>query len=95
MHRARGARVRRVDVRIGRLATVVPDALRFCFDAAAADTAVEGALLEIVETPGRARCRACELELELADAWSSCACGSIDLEWRGGTELEVEELEVD
>jgi hydrogenase nickel incorporation protein HypA/HybF len=91
----RGARVRRVVVRVGRLAAVMPDALRFCFDAAAADTLVEGARLDIVETPGRARCRVCENELELADAWGSCTCGALDLEWLAGTELEVQELEVE
>jgi len=92
---AGGARVRRIVVHVGRLAAVVPDALRFCFEAAAADTTLEGARLEIVETPGRARCRRCNRKLELLDAWSSCECGSIDLEWVAGTELKVEELEVE
>jgi hydrogenase nickel incorporation protein HypA/HybF len=32
---------------------LLPDAVRFCFDVCAKDTVVEGALLEIIETPGR------------------------------------------
>ena len=52
-----GARVRRIRLEVGRLSAVLPDALRFCFDAAAAGTVAEGANLEIIEVPGRARCR--------------------------------------
>ena len=61
--RSGGARVARVVVEIGKLAAVLPDAVRFCFDAAAAGTVVEGATLEIREMPGHsARCRACDGE---------------------------------
>lgn len=50
--RAEGARVLRVCLEVGRLAAVLPDALRFCFDACAHGTAVEGATLDIIETQG-------------------------------------------
>ena len=50
--RADGARVIRVRLEVGRLAAVLPDALRFCFDACANGTAVEGATLDIIETQG-------------------------------------------
>ena len=43
-----------VRLRVGRLAGVVPDALSFCFDLAAAGTPLAGASLEIVEQAGRA-----------------------------------------
>ena len=45
-------RVTRVVVAIGADAAVVPDALRFCFELAAADTSVAGASLEILERAG-------------------------------------------
>jgi hydrogenase nickel incorporation protein HypA/HybF len=51
--RADGARVTRVRLEVGRLAAVLPDALRFCFDACANGTLVEGASLDIIETPGQ------------------------------------------
>ena len=53
--RAGGERVTRVRLEIGQLSAVLPDAVRFCFDVCAKDTVVEGALLEIIETPGRGR----------------------------------------
>ena len=37
---------------------ILPDAIRFCFDLCSEGTVAEGAELEIIETPGPARCRA-------------------------------------
>jgi hydrogenase nickel incorporation protein HypA/HybF len=56
---ARCARVKRIVLEVGKLTAVLPDAIRFCFDVCSAETVAEGAELEIVETPGQARCRAC------------------------------------
>jgi hydrogenase nickel incorporation protein HypA/HybF len=89
-----GARVHRIVVEVGRLSTVLPDALRFCFDLAAAGTAAEGAVLDIVEVPGRAACRACGAEVALERPFGRCACGSSDLEWLAGEELRITEMEV-
>src|SRR5438876_786464 len=92
--RAEGATVRRVVLEIGQLTMVAPDALRFCFDVCSAGTPAEGSLLEIIETPGRARCRACAVELTLEQPFGRCACGSGDLEWLAGNELKINEIEV-
>jgi hydrogenase nickel incorporation protein HypA/HybF len=92
--RARGAKVRRVVLEIGKLSAVLPDAVRFCFDLCAEHTALEGATLEIVETPGRARCRACGTELLLDRPFGRCACGNSDLEWLAGDELRIRSLEL-
>jgi hydrogenase nickel incorporation protein HypA/HybF len=46
------ATVVRVVVQIGKRSAVMPDAVRGCFDLCAQGTALEGATLEIVETPG-------------------------------------------
>lgn len=48
-----------VTLEVGKLAAVVPDSLRFCFDIYAKDTMIEGAELEIIEIPVRAHCRDC------------------------------------
>lgn len=50
---AAGMRVTRVTLEIGKLAAVLPDSLRFCFDVCAKGTMLEGARLEIRETPGQ------------------------------------------
>ncbi|HTT13317.1 MAG TPA: hydrogenase maturation nickel metallochaperone HypA [Burkholderiaceae bacterium] len=92
--RANGARVQSVTLVIGRLSGVMSDAVRFCFDICAQGTPVEGARLEIVETPGRARCRACGGDVELQTLLGRCACGSADLQMVSGDELKVREMEV-
>jgi hydrogenase nickel incorporation protein HypA/HybF len=88
------ARVARVVVAVGKLSAVLPDALRFCFDAVTLETPAAGARLEIVETPGRGRCRACGGLVELERPFGRCACSSTDLEWIAGEELELREVEV-
>jgi hydrogenase nickel incorporation protein HypA/HybF len=87
-------RVTRVWLEVGRLSCAAPDALRFCFEVCAADTPLEGATLEVVEVPGRARCRACGQEGVLELAHAPCGCGSFDLEVLAGEELRLEGVEV-
>jgi hydrogenase nickel incorporation protein HypA/HybF len=91
---AMGARVLRVTLEIGRLSAVMPDAIRFCFDVCAKDTVVEGAELEIVETPGLARCLDCGASVDMTDLLEHCACGSVNLELLAGSELKIKQMEV-
>jgi len=56
------AQIHRIVLRIGSLAGVEPDALRFAFEVAAAGTLVAGAELEIETVPARARCVSCDFE---------------------------------
>jgi hydrogenase nickel incorporation protein HypA/HybF len=92
--RLAGARVARVVLEIGKLSAVLPDAVRFCFDACAEGTCVEGATLEIIETTGLARCRACDANVRLDRPFGRCACGESDLEWLSGDELKIKQVEV-
>ena len=46
-----GARVARVNLKVGKLAAIVPDSLRFCFGVATKDTPLDGAELAIEELP--------------------------------------------
>jgi hydrogenase nickel incorporation protein HypA/HybF len=50
--RAQGAQVLRVQLEIGKRAGVMAESVRFCFEICAKGTAVEGALLEIIEPLG-------------------------------------------
>ena len=92
---AEGRHVRRVKLEIGKLTCVTPDAIRFCFDVAAAETPLEGAHLEIVEIEARARCRACGGTFVQETLWASCRCGEHDCERLSGEELRVKEYELD
>ncbi|MFI8966341.1 hydrogenase maturation nickel metallochaperone HypA [Streptomyces sp. NPDC053493] len=63
--RSRGAAgVSSVELDVGELAGVVPDALAFCFELACAGTVVEGAELITRTVPGSARCEPC------AEVWA-------------------------
>jgi hydrogenase nickel incorporation protein HypA/HybF len=93
---ARGRRVAAVDVKIGRLRQVVPDALEFAFELVAAGTEVEGAELRVEHVPVRVRCARCAAENEVPDFPLACAaCGSVDVEVVAGDELLVESLELE
>lgn len=92
--RAGGAKVKRIVVEIGKLCAVLPDAVRFCFELCTEGTPAEGASLEIVEIPGRARCRECGGEVLLDRTFGRCACGCSNLEWLSGEELKIKEMEV-
>jgi hydrogenase nickel incorporation protein HypA/HybF len=91
---AAGRRVHRVTVRIGALTAVVPEAMRFCFDLAVADTIADGAALDIVSPPGAAWCGSCHASVELTDLILLCPCGHADLTITGGRELEIVSMEV-
>lgn len=86
-------RVSRVQVEIGRLSAIVPDAVRFCYGVCASGTPLEGSELEIVDAPGRWQCRTCGAEFCRDSFVGSCECGSGDLDCVGGEELRILEME--
>jgi hydrogenase nickel incorporation protein HypA/HybF len=92
--RAGGGKVTRVVLEIGKLAAILPDAVRFCFELCTEGTSLEGASLEIIETPGLARCRGCGGEVELSRPFGRCRCGGTDLEWLSGEQLKIKAFEV-
>lgn len=93
--RVDGARVTAINLRIGKLSGVVPDALRFCFELIAEGTPLEGARLEIDEPAGRASCRGCGQDFELYDLILLCPCGSADVSVSDGQQLAVTSVEVE
>ena len=46
-------------VMVGALRSVVPESLQFAYEVLTKDTIAEGSTLEILHTPGRGKCRAC------------------------------------
>jgi hydrogenase nickel incorporation protein HypA/HybF len=89
-----GAHVLAVNLQVGRLSGVVPDAMCFCFDLVTEGTPLQGARLHIEEPGGLARCRSCGEEFSIPDLLLLCACGSADVELLGGRELALTSVEV-
>lgn len=84
--------VSRVELQVGELAGVVPDALAFCFELACAGTVLEGAELVTRSVTARARCAACAGEWPVGMPPDLCcpACGrATEVELLSGRELCV------
>jgi len=92
---ARGRRVHRITLEIGKLSGVAPECVAFCFPEVARGTPVEAAELEIREIEGRARCESCGGEFPLPDLTAICPCGSLHLRPVTGEELSVKCIEVE
>ncbi|MDZ8069422.1 MAG: hydrogenase maturation nickel metallochaperone HypA [Nostoc sp. DedQUE08] len=92
---AKGAKVQRVLLEIGKLSAIMPDAIRFCFDICTQGTVLEGATLEILEIPGLAKCRQCGAEVNLDKPFGICNCGSVELNLITGEELKIKEIEIE
>ncbi len=88
-------RVEKVNLKVGRLAAVVPASLRFCFEIITKDTALSGAELHIEEIPVVARCRECDTEWTIAGPVFTCErCKSGSVEILSGQELNIESIEI-
>jgi hydrogenase nickel incorporation protein HypA/HybF len=91
-----GTYPRKVAVRIGEIAAVDQDALRFCFEAIIRQTDLESLELEIEVCPRRHRCQACGDDFVVRDYDSRCPqCASLNTACIGGDELELAYLEVE
>jgi len=74
-------RVEKINLKIGKLAAVVPDSLRFCFDVAIKDTALDGAH--------------CQTQWTINSPAFKCEnCDSGSLEILSGRELDIESIEI-
>jgi hydrogenase nickel incorporation protein HypA/HybF len=89
-------RVKSVNLKIGKMAAVVPESLSFCFDIATKETPLSGAKLNIEEIPAVARCKLCDNEWSVSGLTfncTSCNSGSIDI--LSGRELEIVSIDVE
>ena len=86
----------KVGVRIGEMAAVDPEALRFCFEAIILGTDLESLALGIEVCPRRHRCQVCGREFIVRDYDSRCPqCASLETTCISGDELELAYLEVE
>jgi len=92
---AAGRRIAAVDLRVGHLRQVVPDALAFAFEVASAGTPAAGAELRIEPVVPVVRCERCGAEGEARELPLACAgCGDLAVAVVAGEELEVESIDV-
>ena len=88
-------RVTVLRLEIGRFAGVEPAALTFAWDVVMRGSPAEGALLQIIDLPGRAMCFDCTEVVDISDRFDPCPlCGGGRLLPQGGTEMRIKDMEV-
>ena len=91
-----GSRVCKVGLRVGELAGLDPEALRFGLEVLVRGTDLEALQLEIEYCPRRQRCPQCGNEFTVRDYEITCpGCGAARTECIGGDELEIAYLEIE
>lgn len=89
------AEVRRITLEIGAFAGVEKTALLFGFDVVMRGSIADGAVVEIIDLPGRARCYDCDDVVEIPDRLAPCPiCGGGRLLPEGGDEMRIKSMEV-
>ncbi len=95
--RDHGARqVHRIVLRIGALAGVEPQALRFAFEIVSRGTPADGAELSVETVPARVHCADCAADFEVAGGFVfTCPrCRALCADLRQGRELELARIEM-
>ena len=88
--------VRAVHVEIGAMAGIVPDSLKFSFEAITEESAFRGAQLIIECIPFRIHCCSCNADTENEDGFAVCGeCGSTKVKIVTGTELQIKNIELE
>lgn len=88
--------VERVNLKVGKLSSVVPDSLMFCFEILSIDTPLAGADLNIEVVPISARCNECQLEWIINEPIFICKkCKSGSIEIISGRELDITSIELE
>lgn len=92
----KSARIRNIHLRVGKLSSVIPDNLRFCFDAAIRNSELDGANLVIQEIPLEAVCNNCGHRWIIEGPAFSCeTCQSGDIHLLSGQELDIVSIEIE
>lgn len=94
--REKARRVKLVVLEIGRLSSVEPEAMAFCFDAVTHGSIAQGAALEIIVVPGVGCCQSCAATVAMEALYDICPrCGSYQVQPTGGTEMRVKEIGIE
>ncbi|MBS1129056.1 MAG: Hydrogenase expression/synthesis, HypA [Proteobacteria bacterium] len=94
--RESASRVKLVVLEIGRLSSVEPEAIKFCFEAVTHGSIAQGAALEIIAVPGAGWCMQCAETVPMTELYGACpTCGSHQVQPTGGTEMRVKEIEIE
>ena len=87
--------VKKIHLKVGQLAAIIPASLRHCFEMINKGTPFEGSSLKIAEIPAVVRCRKCQAEWAVSALESSCKkCKNEGIDIISGQELNIDSLEI-
>ena len=88
-----GGQVHEVEVALGAMRQVVPEALETTWQAVTKGTSAEGARLQMTEVPMQARCRSCNHEFApVVESYLCPRCGQADVEILAGDAIILTSL---
>jgi len=88
--------IKRINLKIGKLTCVEPEALKLSFEVLSKRTPLENAFLNVDSIPITGMCKDCKKKLSLKKMDFTCPhCGSFRMEIKTGEELLVESFEID
>src|ERR1035437_8668377 len=90
-----GAHVRDVEIRIGTLRGLEPEALLMCWDSVTFGTPLAGATLQSDQRPWSIRCSQCGREWTSPGPFVSCQGGNATPVPSGGDELDLVAISID
>ena len=94
-HAPAGTRVREVEIVVGALRGIEPEALQICWQAVTAETALAGADLAIDQRPWTLTCDRCGREWTSVEPFADCTCGNATPQPHGTDELDLVAITVD
>ena len=94
--RNKARKINRIELDIGALSGIIPDALEFCYESACKDTMAEGSELVLNIIRAEATCEHCGHAFQTSEMVSKCPeCGEMVFQIEGGKELRVRAINVD
>jgi hydrogenase nickel incorporation protein HypA/HybF len=94
-HAPAGACVSDVEIRVGALRGLEPEALQMSWQAVTLGSAIEGALLTVDRLPWTITCSECGRSWESPVPFVSCECGNATPSPVGGDELDLISMTID
>ncbi len=88
-HAPEGARVREVEIRVGVMRGLEPEAMAMSWEAVTADSPLEGSILRMDIQPWAVSCSACGRTWTSNVPFNVCACGNESPSPAGGDELDL------
>ena len=94
--KAGASTITEIEIEVGQLAGVLPEALEFCLEAAARGTKAEASTFSLLAVPGVGRCLSCQHEVTISEFPAQCPdCGGFGVQITGGTELKIRSISID